>query len=190
MNKTNKRKALLDKLVNALLTLEDEEIVPVAEVETEEVKVKAEYELDGGGKIFVKDDDTVYFDDETKVAEANFEYVLADGNKLLTDEAGKFKEIVEKEVTEEELPVEAPIELEEEEVEEYVITVEGEEFKVPSKVFEYVKKLEGDKEKVEEECVTLKSQIPSVSPVGIEMSSSEKCEKKKFTFQDYANGNY
>lgn len=213
----NKRKNLLDGLLDYLCKLADEALVEEVKEEVVEEEVKQEddkYEMAEGGFVFVKEDGTVYFEDETKTVEAG-EIELVDNKIMVIGEDGKLVEIKDKEVVEEELPVEAPVELEGETVEEVVeevkeevkeeetveITIDGKTFNVPAEVAESIK---GMVEKNEEEAGKMKEEIeelsakvqklekmvPSVSPVGIEINQSECGENKKkrvYTLQDFVN---
>lgn len=203
--KFNKKKELLDGLLDYLVKLAGEETVDEkeAEVTIEEVKEDDKYEMVEGGFVFVKEDGTVYFEDENKTVEPNTEIELV-GNKILViGDDGKFVEIKDKEVVEEELPVEAPVELEDVvEVETVEVVIDGNTYTVTKEVGEAIKSMVEVKEeekkdlenKIEElssKVQKLESMIPSISPVGIEISKEElgceKPKKKVYTLKDFVN---
>lgn len=210
----NKRKNLLDGLLDYLCKLADEAPVEEVkeEVKEEEVKEDDKYEMVEGGFVFVKEDGTVYFEDPEKTVESG-EIELVD-NKIMVIEDRKLVEVKDKEVVEEELPTEAPVELvdktpeieetpavedgtEEESVE---ITIDDKVFNVSNEVAEAIKGLIDLKEKekgelkceiqeLQDKVQKLESMVPSVSPVGIEISNKEggKAEKKAYTLRDFVN---
>lgn len=211
----NKRKNLLDGLLDYLCKLADEAPVEEVkeEVKEEEVKEDDKYEMVEGGFVFVKEDGTVYFEDPEKTVESG-EIELVD-NKIMVIEDGKLVEIKDKEVVEEELPTEAPVELVDEtpeieetpavedgtEEESVEITIDDKVFNVSNEVAEAIKGLIDLKEKekgklkceiqeLQDKVQKLESMVPSVSPVGIEISNKEggKAETKKaYTLRDFVN---
>lgn len=168
-SKTNRAKEILNKLCDAFIKMEDEETV---EVPSQPVEEKAEdnvveYELKSGIIAKVKEDNTIEFSDNSEI-DVNSEYELKDGKFLVTDEEGKFKEIIEKEVEEpakEDSEVEAPITLEDE-AEKFTVTIGEKDFEVEEEVFNYIKELENKQKESETENIELRSQIPSVKIEG------------------------
>lgn len=186
MAKTNLRKNVLNKLVDVLVRMaEDEEAVIIEEQPKEEpVQEDKVFILENGDKLFVKEDNTVYFENPEISPEPNFEYTLEDGRVFVTDEDGKFLEIREKEIEEEESPVEAPVNVDFEEESEK-IDVKGVSYSIPVEVFNYIKELEEKLEKKDSEVTELKSQLPTITPIGVISKKEKNTQDTKRSWTDY-----
>lgn len=154
--------------------LNDPETKGVEEPQDNEVSLKTfeEYILvDGETTIKVYEDGTI----EGIEVEPNKEYVLVGDKVLVTDDEGKFAEIKDLVVPEEEKPIEVPVDFESQlkDRDELIETLMSEIETLKEKITNF----ESEKTQLNEEIVSLKSQIPTVV-AGVEVKKEEEKEQE------------